>query len=141
MAAQQFEHSADTPVELLAAVMDATDRAWHAEITRFRLAAEWADLHPVESIWDAATVEGTEGELAVAGPGAPLVAEFCVDELALALQMTGDQGRRFLGEAVEVRHRLPRLWARVMAGQVPVWVARKIADHTMKRPRFDAASF
>ena len=135
MAAQQFEHSADIPVELLAAAMDATDLAWRAEIARFRIAAEWADLHPVESIWDAATVEGTEGELALAGPGAPLVAEFCIDELALALQMTTDAGQRYLGEAVEVRHRLPRLWARVIAGQVPVWVARKIADQTMTLSR------
>ena len=29
----------------------------------FAGAAEWADLHPVESIWDAATMDGTEGEL------------------------------------------------------------------------------
>ena len=40
----------------------------------------------------AATVEGTEGELAIAGPGAPLVAEFCVAELALVLEMSTDAG-------------------------------------------------
>ena len=56
MAAQQVEHSAETPVELLTAAMDATDLAWQAEIRRFRIAAEWADLHPVESIWDAAKI-------------------------------------------------------------------------------------
>src|SRR5690242_7040498 len=139
MAAQEFEYSAEVPVELLAAAMDATDRAWVAEVDRFRIAADWADLHPVETISDAATVDGTEGELAIAGPGAPLVAEFCIDELALALQMTTDQGRRYLGEAVETRHRLPRLWARVMAGQVPVWVARRVADHTITRSKAAAA--
>ena len=39
---------------------------------------------PPTSLDDAATVPGTEGELAIAGPGAPLVAEFCVPEFALA---------------------------------------------------------
>ncbi|HEY0902978.1 MAG TPA: HNH endonuclease, partial [Marmoricola sp.] len=105
-----------------------------AEVGQFRLAAEWAGAHPVDDLDDAATVDGTQGELAIAGPGAPLVAEFCVADFALAVSMTTDAGRSYLGDAVEVRHRLPRLWRRVMAGQVAVWRARKIADQTMSLP-------
>ncbi|WP_212575509.1 DUF222 domain-containing protein, partial [Vibrio cholerae] len=67
-------------------------------------------------------------------PGAPLVAEFCVADFALAVGMTTDAGRNYLGDAVEVRHRLPRLWRRVMAGQVAVWRARKITSQTMSLP-------
>nr|WP_296604035.1 HNH endonuclease signature motif containing protein [Nocardioides sp.] len=105
-----------------------------AEVGQFRLAAEWAAAHPVDHLDDAATVEGTQGELAIAGPGAPLVAEFCIADFALAVGMTTDAGRDYLGDAVEVRHRLPRLWRRVMAGQVAVWRARKIAASTMSLP-------
>ena len=64
-------------------------------------------MHPVESILHAATVDGSEHELAIAGEGAPLVAEFCVAELALALGMSTDAGKRYLGDAVETRYRLP----------------------------------
>ncbi|MEP9361874.1 DUF222 domain-containing protein [Nocardioides sp. CN2-186] len=76
-------------------------------------------------------VDGTECELAIAGPGAPLVAEFCVAELALALGMSTDAGKRYLGDAVETRYRLPRLWSRVMRGEVPVWKARQVATRTI----------
>ncbi|HEY0950157.1 MAG TPA: HNH endonuclease, partial [Nocardioides sp.] len=68
------------------------------------MATEWAAAHPVDDLDDAATVEGTEGELAIAGPGAPLVAEFCVADFALAVGVTTDAGRSYLGDAVEVRH-------------------------------------
>ena len=97
-------------------------------------------MHPVESILHAATVDGTEDELAIAGPGAPLVAEFCVAELALALGMSTGAGKRYLGDAVETRYRLPRLWKRVIAGEVPVWKARQVASRTIILSA-DAATF
>ena len=97
-------------------------------------------MHPVESIdHGAATVDGTEGELAIAGPGAPLVAEFCVADLALALGMSTDAGRTYLGDAVEIRYRLPKLWAAVTTGRVPVWKARRIAQATKPLCRRGAA--
>ena len=87
------------------------------EIDKLDLAIQWAVMHPVESInHGAATVDGTEGELAIAGPGAPLVAEFCVADLAFALGMSTDAGRTYLGDALELRYRLPKLWAAVTTG-------------------------
>jgi hypothetical protein len=124
---------------LLAALETTQAELDRQEIAKFRLAAEWAAAHPVDDLDDAATVEGTEGELAIAGPGAPLVAEFCVADFALAVGLSTDAGRGYLGDAVEVRHRLPRLWERVMAGQVAVWRARKIARQTMSLPLEGAA--
>ncbi|HEY0902881.1 MAG TPA: HNH endonuclease [Marmoricola sp.] len=135
MAATPLEHpDLDGPGSVLAALESTHAELIDREVRQFRLAAEWADAHPVTDLDDAATVEGTQGELAIAGPGAPLVAEFCVADFALAVGMTTDAGRSYLGDAVEVRHRLPRLWARVMAGQVAVWRARKIAASTMSLP-------
>jgi hypothetical protein len=129
----------ETPRALLAAVRDRHAAAVCAEIEKFRLAAQWAAMYPVESLDSAATVDGSEGELAIAGPGAPLVAEFCVAELAAALGLSSDAGRTYLGDAVEVRYRLPKIWARVLAGQVPVWKARRIAQATKSLPPAAAA--
>jgi hypothetical protein len=124
----------DSPAGVLAAARAETRVAQQAEARRFALAAEWALLHPVDSILHVATVEGTEEELRIAGPGAPPVAEFCVAEFALAVGMSTAAGQRYLGDAVETRYRLPRLWGRVVAGQVPVWKARRIAQATLTLP-------
>jgi hypothetical protein len=41
--------------------------------------------------------------------------------------------RIYLGQAVELRDRLPRLWVRVMAGEVPAWKARQLSFGPMMR--------
>src|SRR6478752_5035904 len=121
----------DSPTGVLDAVREVHSEITDLEIRKLQLAVEWAVMHPVESIIHAAMVDGTEDELAIAGPGAPLVAEFCVAELALALGMSTGAGKRYLGDAVETRYRLPRLWKRVVAGEVPVWKARQIATRAI----------
>ncbi|ABL83680.1 MULTISPECIES: HNH endonuclease signature motif containing protein [unclassified Nocardioides] len=120
----------DTPAEVLAALETTHTALADAEIGQFRLAVEWAIAHPITSVADIATVEGTEGEVAIAGTGAPLVAEFCVADFAAAIGVSTDAGRAYLGDAVEVCYRLPLLWAQVMSARVPVWKARRIAGHT-----------
>ena len=97
------------------------------------LAARWADLHPPESIHSAATftVAGCEHEEPIAGPGTPLVAEFCVAELGTVLGITSVSAKKLIGHALELRHRLPRLWSQVHAGRVPAWRARAVAEVTI----------
>ncbi|CAB4944906.1 unannotated protein [freshwater metagenome] len=97
------------------------------------LAARWADLHPPESIHSAATftVAGCEHEEPIAGPGTPLVAEFCVAELGTVLGITSASAKKLIGHALELRHRLPRLWAQVHSGSVPAWRARAVAEVTI----------
>ncbi|MBC2933575.1 HNH endonuclease signature motif containing protein [Nocardioides sp. zg-1228] len=97
------------------------------------VAARWADLHPPESIHSAAsfTVPGCEHEEPIAGEGTPLVAEFCVAELGGALGVSTVSAKRLIGHALELRHRLPRLWAQVQAGRVPAWRARAVAEATI----------
>ncbi len=70
----------------------------------------------------------------VAGQGAPLVSEFAAMELAAALGMSTDAGKAYLGRVLELRYRLPRLWARIGAGRLPVWRGFRIADHTISLP-------
>src|SRR5689334_7950876 len=123
--------SMDSPDLVLAALHTEQQVVCAAEIRKLHLAVAWASMHPVESITEgAATVDGSEGELTIAGDGAPLVAEFCIGDLALALGMSTDAGRTYLGDALEIRHRLPQLWTAVTTGRVAVWKARKIAQAT-----------
>ncbi|MBI2242766.1 MAG: HNH endonuclease [Nocardioides sp.] len=117
-------------------------RAVHADLDalearRFEVAAEWATLHPGEEVDQ--TIPWEERELEIAGPGAPTVAEFCIAELAASLGLSTDAGRNLVGDAVETKYRLPRLWARVMALEVPVWRARRVAQATASLPPEAAA--
>jgi hypothetical protein len=122
-----------SPADLLASIKASRDLE-HAEAARqLTLAARWADLHPPESIHDAAsfTVPGCEHEEPIAGEGAPLVAEFCVAELGGVLGISTTAAKKLIGHALELRHRLPRVWEQVHAGQVPAWRARAVADTTI----------
>ncbi len=66
----------------------------------------------------------------LAGPGAPLVAEFAPADLAAALNITLDAGRQLIADGLELTYRLPRLFDLTRAGVVPVWVARAISRET-----------
>src|SRR5215218_10141712 len=105
----------DSRAGVLAAARAARAAELVATAEQLRHAAAWAAMHSVDSVDEAAVAEVFgETVIPVAGPGAPLVGEFCVAELAAALGMPTDHGRWLLGEALELKHRLPRLWRRVM---------------------------
>jgi hypothetical protein len=48
-------------------------------------------------------------------------------------------GQALIHQALELRHRLPRVWARILVGDVQVWRARRIAERTIRHPA-DAAA-
>ncbi|GAA1924420.1 HNH endonuclease signature motif containing protein [Nocardioides hwasunensis] len=118
---------------LLASIRAAREAENAAAAEQLDLAARWADLHPPESIHSAAafTVPGCEHEEPIAGPGCPLVAEFCIAELGTVLGISTTAAKNLIGHALELRHRLPRLWAQVRAGAVPAWRARSVAEATI----------
>jgi len=68
--------------------------------------------------------------MALAGVGAPVVEDFALYQLAAALGRTIDSASRWVGQILETRYRLPRLWERVAAGQVAPYRAFEIADAT-----------
>ena len=76
----------------------------------------------------------------LAGPGAPLISDFAVMELSALLGRSLDSGRNYVGQVVELAHRLPNTWTRVLDGDVPVWKALRITDATRFLPA-DAAGF
>ncbi len=122
-----------TAPDLLASISSARETENRSAADQLVLAAAWADLHPPESIHDAASfsVPGWEHEEPIAGEGCPLVAEFCVAELGGVLGISTVAAKKLIGQALELRHRLPRLWGQVQAGRVPACKARAVAETTI----------
>lgn len=112
-----------------------------AAARELRAVTHWADLHRTDHVGAAhpeahaalagCPVLGLEGELRLAGEGAFVVEEFAVAEIAAALRMSETAARAYVGQALELRDRLPRCWRRVMAGELPAWKARRIAEETL----------
>jgi hypothetical protein len=128
----------DAPADVLAFARGRRAAADRAEADLLQAAVVWADQHPAESleaaeVFRSAGYWGGFGDTAVpiAGPGAPLVAEFSVAEFAAAVGLSTDAGKQYLGQAVELRYRLPKLWAKVVAGALPGWKARRVAHETI----------
>src|SRR5215211_1986000 len=113
----------------------ATANAAEAEV--LARAVEWAHLHLVDDLDDAATwwsgskVMGQDTGIPIAGQGCPLVSEFAVAEFATALGLSAEAGRHLVAHALELAHRLPRLWARVQDGALAPWRARRVAEQTL----------
>ena len=135
-------HLPDGPFEGLSAteVIDALVAAkceeHDAAVRQVLLAVQWALLHPAAEDgegagWgDGRDLFCTSTPDPLAGPGAPLVDYFAPASLGAALDISADAARLLLADALELVHRLPRLWALTVAGVVPVWRARQIARET-----------
>lgn len=134
------------PRETLGFLVAQREEASAAQARELAGVAHWADLHRVgpDSLDEGGAVdpgvrslvrhlpaEALEKDLRLAGEGAFSVAEFAVAELASLLQLSEPAARALVGEALELRERLPRLWAAVMQLDVPAWKARRIASHTI----------
>ncbi|WP_166389576.1 HNH endonuclease signature motif containing protein [Nocardioides ochotonae] len=127
----------DTPAAVLAFAQEQRAAVQRGEVLILEAALVWAAMHPEETVTDAEPAAGLVfGELAVplAGEGTPLVAEFAPMELGAALGMSTDAARGLVGDALELAHRLPRIFKRVRAGEVPAWKGRRIAQLTTTLP-------
>jgi hypothetical protein len=56
------------------------------------------------------------------------VAEFAPAELGAVIGMSDNAATGLVADALDLRHRLPLLWAATQAGFVDVWVARKVVQ-------------
>lgn len=108
-----------------------------AEADLLATAVDWAEAHA--ELTDVPALQHWEGFIPLAGEGTPEIAEFCIAELAAVLGLTTPAGRRYIGHALELAHRLPLVWARVQAGTLQAWRARQIADLTIALPPAGAA--
>ena len=148
---------------VLDAAVEARRGSDRCEADLLMLAAHFADLHPVperdvraghgdptlrisNGVIGGDLGGGLGGDLGrerygpLAGAGTPEVAEFAPEELAAALAITVDAAKKLIGDALELRHRLPRLWALVLDGNLQTWKARTVAAETRTLSR-EAAGF
>jgi len=97
-----------------------------------RIAAEWALKHPGDGLPLAVKIDNgaDERRLIVGGEGTPDVAEGAAADLGLETRMSVWQAIALITDALDLRFRLPCLWARVEAGAVPDWQARRVARKT-----------
>src|SRR3954469_3156394 len=116
-----------------------------AEARMFVLAAHFADLHSGAGLQGSGrgsrrVLPGLERSVQVGGEGAPRIGEFACSELGCRLQMSPVSARRYLADAVDVRHRLPLIWERVVAREARIGNARLVASMTRHLSREAAGS-
>jgi hypothetical protein len=64
------------------------------------------------------------------GDGTPTVGDFAPAELGCVLRISDGAADRLIGDALDLRHRLPEIWAAALVGRVPAYQARRIATAT-----------
>ncbi|MGI8702268.1 MAG: DUF222 domain-containing protein [Nocardioidaceae bacterium] len=101
-----------------------------AEAEQLALAAHWADLHA--ACRQNGTTPGGERLVQRGGDGTPEVAEFAAAELGSVIAVSKGSAGFLIADALDLRHRLPLLWRRTQAGDVKVWIARRIAQRTRR---------
>ncbi|KAA1417943.1 DUF222 domain-containing protein [Nocardioides humilatus] len=102
------------------------------EVEEFSNLIAWADANVVDDPEGAATIRDSyvDTGIPIAGPSAPLVSEFALQEPCATLGRSLDSGRTYVGNVIEVGWRLPAIRDAVLAGKVPVWKALKVAERT-----------
>lgn len=114
----------------LAAVESALVARRSAEVRDLELVARWADLHAADPRFAPDrkhSLEGWDRLVRVGGPGTPMVQELCICELAVSREVHSLSTRSAMADVLDLRHRLPRVWAVVRGLRAEVWVARRVA--------------
>lgn len=126
---------------LLASVRGCRDEDARIQVATLTAVLDWATVHGADAAEVAELLDPmVEPALHLAGPGAPVIGEYPALDLALSLGMTSDGGLGYLAKALELRHRLPRLYARVITLEVPVWKAFRVDEATIALPVAGAAA-
>ncbi len=134
-----------TAADLLAQVRANRAAADSAEAAILQLAVAWAAAHPAvpgDESWQVTTSHATNyledpghsTEEELEGYGIPEVHWAAPAAFAAANAMSTTTGKFLLRDALILQHRLPTIYARVIAGQVPAWRARRVAQAVLGGP-------
>ena len=93
--------------------------------TKALLVAGLVDLHDTVASNPA---PGAERLVRSGHEGTPLVAEFLYAELAPLLGVTIPAASALVSDVMDLRHRLPRTWAALLAGRVELWQGLQVAQ-------------
>ncbi len=92
------------------------------------LAEHWAVLHGPESLVPPEASPGGERLRQVGGDGTPVAAEFACAELGLRMGVGFIAASTLIRDAVDLRHRHPRMWSALREGRARVWKARTVSQ-------------
>jgi hypothetical protein len=79
-------------------------------------------------------LSGTDQLICLGGDGTPTIAEFAPAEFGAACGESPYQAKLLIGDALDLHHRHPALWRRVLDGHVKAWVACTIVRTTRHHP-------
>lgn len=101
------------------------------EVEIFFAAAHFADLHNGDARdGQGRVLPGMEQAKRLGGPGTPRVMEFAAAAFGALQDLHPLAASNLIADALDVRHRFPRLWERLRACDVRVWKTRKVATST-----------
>ena len=120
--------------ETLAAVGAGVRDRRAVEVRELELVLHWADLHADDPRDEGGLPVPPGGPRLVqlGGVGTPRVVDLSICELALARGQHTLTVRALIADGLDLRHRLPELYAAVREGSCELWVARKVASMTRK---------
>lgn len=128
--------------DVLAATEDALVQRRSAQVDDLRLVARWADLHGGDPQLEPEAVPvrfGGDRLVEIGGEGTPMVQDLCLHELAIARQTHPVSTRSTMADVLDLRHRLPRVWAQVLELTCEPWVACKVARMSRRLDRDQVA--
>ncbi len=119
------------PAETLVYAADMARQVNLAQAEVLKVAAHWADLNAVLDPVSRA-IPGMERLVCLGGDGTPEVAEFAPAELGAQLRLSVGAAAMLIGDALDLRHRLPQLWELMCNGLAKPWVCRQVAQKTRR---------
>ncbi len=127
--------------EVLTFIAEKSRVRLEADVAIFLAGAHFADVDNGDALdANGRVLPGMEQAKRLGGPGTPRVREFAAARLAVQLGISPIAAKYLMADTLDVRHRLPQLWARLRKGEVAVWLARKVAKAT-RHLSLEAAAF
>jgi hypothetical protein len=126
-----------SPAALIGLAERGVVRRREAEVDDLRVVLAWADVHSSDPRHDPRTGRRVWAEdrlVHPGGEGTPGLREFSVPELALAREVSATACERDLADALDLRHRLPRVWGLTQRLECPMWLSRKVARLSRRVP-------
>jgi len=136
---ERFEVGDLDPAGVLAAAAEAELDERRAALRKLELAYQWAVLHPSTADTGVETPGGPaldvlDADESLGGAGTPAVAAFTPEAFAAAMGISPSSAAALIADALDLRHRLPGLWARVQRLELPAGQARRVAQQTRRLP-------
>ena len=122
--------------DVLAFVEDRHAARLDAERDILRAAYQWAVLHNPDSLPET-DKRGRDRARPAGAEGTPRITEYAAAAFGARIQTSPYGAKRLIADAVDLHHRLPKLWAGVQAGTVRSTHARHVAEKppATSRPR------